>query len=43
MLTPRNGRPEYLDVVSAMSEQTSGKKIALDMMLSAIYTNGSEI
>jgi Fe-S-cluster-containing dehydrogenase component len=38
MLTPRNGRAEYLDVVSAMSEDTSGKKIALDMMLGAIHT-----
>jgi ferredoxin len=38
MLTPRNGRPEYLDVVSAMSEETSGKKIALDMMLGAMHT-----
>jgi Fe-S-cluster-containing dehydrogenase component len=38
MLTPRNGRAEYLDVVSAMSEETSGKKIALDMMLGAMHT-----
>ena len=26
MLTPRNGRAEYLDVVSAMSEETSGRR-----------------
>ena len=38
MLTPRNGRSEYLDVISAMSEETSGKKIALDMMLGAMHT-----
>ena len=38
MLTPRNGQAEYVDVVSAMSEETSGKKIALDMMLGGLYS-----
>ena len=42
MLTPRDGRPEYVDVVSAMSEESAGKKISLDMMLGAMYTGEDE-
>jgi coproporphyrinogen III oxidase-like Fe-S oxidoreductase len=42
MLAPRGGRPEYVDVVSALSEETSGKKIALDLMLGAMHT-GEEV
>ncbi len=38
VLAPRDGRTEYVDVVSAMSEESSGKTIALDMMLGALHT-----
>ena len=37
MLTPRDGRPEYVDVVSAMSEESAGKRISLDPMLGAMF------
>ena len=42
MLAPRDGRPEYIDVAAAMSEESSGKKIALDMMLGALHTGEDE-
>ena len=42
MLTPRDGRPEYVDVVSAMSEETAGKRISLDPMLGAMYAEEDE-
>jgi Fe-S-cluster-containing dehydrogenase component len=42
VLAPRGGRAEYVDVVSAMSEESSGRTVALDMMLDALHMGEDE-
>src|SRR5690606_30769424 len=37
MMMPRHGQPEYLDVTSAMSEDTVGKTLSLDVLGDAIF------
>ena len=37
MMMPRHGTPEYLDVTSAMREDTVGKTLSLDVLDSAVY------
>jgi len=38
MMLPRVGQAEYIDVTSAMSEQTSGKNISLNVLMDSLYT-----
>ena len=40
VLAPRDGRPQYLDVAAALNEETSGRTVALDLMLDGLYAGG---
>ena len=42
MMAPQASRSEYIDVTSAMSEQTIGKKISLNVLMDALYTEENE-
>lgn len=37
MLTPRAGHAEYIDVTAAMSEQSIGKDMTLNVLMDAVY------
>jgi Fe-S-cluster-containing dehydrogenase component len=41
MMLPKSGKAEYLDVTSAMSEESLGKTISLNV-LDSMYTDGLE-
>jgi Fe-S-cluster-containing dehydrogenase component len=41
MMAPRASQSQYLDVTSAMSEQTIGKNISLGVLMDALYTEES--
>ncbi|HVS36971.1 MAG TPA: 4Fe-4S dicluster domain-containing protein [Gemmataceae bacterium] len=43
VLAPRHGRAEYVDVLSAMGEETAGKRIALDMMMDGLHSGGDDV
>lgn len=38
MMLPKVGHAEYLDVTSAMSEETTGKNISLNVLMDSLYT-----
>jgi len=38
MMAPRSSQSEYIDVTSAMSEQTIGKNISLNVLMDALFT-----
>jgi len=42
MLAPRTSRSEYIDVTSAMSEQTIGKNISLNVLMDTLYMGEDE-
>ena len=37
MMTPKLGQSEYIDVTSAMTEQTIGKSITLNILMDGLY------
>jgi Fe-S-cluster-containing dehydrogenase component len=42
MMLPKHGRAEYVDVTSAMSEQTIGKNITLNILMDGMYTGDDQ-
>ena len=42
MMVPRDARAEYIDVTSAMSEQSIGRNISLNVLMDALYTEETE-
>jgi hypothetical protein len=42
MMVPRDSRAEYIDVTSAMSEQSIGRNISLNVLMDALYTEETE-